>query len=72
MTIQEMQRDRLKQLLIAESRVLVNQSYTIGDRVYVRPDLEKIQQEINALINAGVSLDDEPVGRRQTRAVFID
>lgn len=74
MTIKEMQRERLKLYLEAEKKILLNQSYTIGNRTYTRADLEDVRKVIDDLIDSGVTLEDEPnyVNGRTRRVVFID
>lgn len=66
MTVKELMRRRLEKLLEAEEQILINQSYKIGDREYVRADLDKVRKAIDDLIAAGVTLEDEspPVMRR--------
>ena len=74
MTIKEVQRERLKKYLAAEEAILLNQSYTIGNRVFTRADLDVVRKMISDLIDDGVTLDDdEKTNRgRQKRVVFID
>ena len=72
MTYRELQRERLKNLLEAEQKILINQSYSIGDREYVRPDLEKVQKKISDLMALGVTLEDEKAIGNQKRVVFVD
>ena len=74
MTIKELQRQRLRDYLECERRILANQSYTIGNRVFTMTDLDQVRAEINSLIADGVTLDDdEKTNRgRQKRVVFID
>ena len=75
MTYKELQRERLKKYLDCEERILLNQSYTIGNRVFTMTDLEEVRKVISALLDSGVTLeDDDQTSKRggQTRAVFID
>ena len=68
MTRREVQEKRLAMYLEAEEKILLNQSYTVGNRTYVRADLGKIQSAIaeleEALSAAGA--------RRRKHAVFVD
>ena len=72
MTYKELQRERLKSLLDAEQKILINQSYKVGEREFVRPELEKVQNAIKSLLLAGVTLEDEPVANNQARVVFVE
>ena len=73
MTIKEIQKQRLADLLIAEKKILLSQSYKVGEREFVRPELYQVRSEINELLLAGVSLDDNEVKvGRQKRVVFVD
>lgn len=72
MTYKEIQRRRLRQYLIAEEKVLLNQSYQIGERSYTRADLAEIRKMINSLLESGVTLEDEGNKKsRVKRAEFI-
>ena len=73
MTILQVQRERLKLYLEAEKKILVNQSFQIGSRVYHRADLEEVRKVIADLIDSGVTLEDEKtVNGRSRRIVFIE
>lgn len=74
MTIKELQRERLKNYLECEKKILINQAYQIGGRVFTRADLEEVRKVISDLIESGVTLDDEPpqVNGRARRIVFIE
>lgn len=73
-TIKQVQRQRLQQLLDCEQAILQGaQSYKIGNREITRANLKTVQDEISALIDGGITLEDEPlVNGRYKRAVFID
>lgn len=71
MTVQEFQRERLRRLLEAEEKILLNQSYKIGNHEYVRADLDKVRKAIDDLTDSGVTLEDEPfVNGRVKKFVF--
>ena len=75
MTYKELQRERLKKYLECEEKILLGQEYQIGSRRFVRADLEEVRKVISALLDSGVTLeDDDQTSKRggQTRAVFID
>lgn len=75
MTYRQLQRERLKKYLEAEEAILLNQEYTIGQRTYRRADLDIVRKMINALLDSGVTLEDDDFSiyeGRQARAVFID
>lgn len=75
MTLKEIQRRRLKQYLEAEEKILLNQEYQIGQRVFRRADLSEVRKVISDLIDSGVTLEDDDTSLnrgRQKRAVFID
>jgi hypothetical protein len=62
---------RLAEYKVAESAILMNQSYTIKDRTFTRTDLaevlkaiDELQQQINGMENAG--------NVRTRRVVFRD
>lgn len=59
MTISELQRKRLHQLLEAEQRILINKSYKVGNHEFVREDLDKVRKVIQDLLDEGVTLEDE-------------
>lgn len=59
MTISELQRERLHQLLEAEKKILINKSYKVGNREFVREDLDKVRKAIQDLLDEGVTLEDE-------------
>ena len=61
---------RLKQYLLAEEKILLGQSYTIGDRILTRANLKEVRAAIEDLL---VELAVADAGRGRTkRAVFID
>ena len=75
MTYRELQRERLKKYLAAEEAILLNQEYSIGSRTYRRTDLAEVRKMISALLESGVTLEDEDNSIKfckQKRAVFID
>lgn len=76
MTIKEILRERLKLYLECEKKILLNQSYTIGNRIFRRADLEDVRKVIDDLIDSGVTLEDDETARlvngRSRRVVFID
>lgn len=74
MTVKELQRERLRKYLEAETAILINQSYVIGSRQYTRADLEEVRKVIQSLIDSGVTLDDDDKfsGNGMARAIFID
>lgn len=59
MTIQEVQRERLRRLLDAEQKILLNKSYKVGNHEFVREDLDKVRKAIQDLLDEGVTLEDE-------------
>lgn len=59
MTISELQRERLHQLLEAEKKILINKSYKVGNHEFVREDLDKVRKAIQDLLDEGVTLEDE-------------
>ena len=61
MTIKEMQRERLRRLLEAEEKILLNQSYKVGNHEFTRADLDKVRAGIEDLLEEGVTLEDEPL-----------
>ena len=73
MTYKEIQRERLRQYLLAEEKILLNQSYKIGDREYTRADLDAVRKMIDSLLASGVTLDDggKSTGRVK-RAIFVE
>ncbi len=73
MTVKELQRERLKKYLACEEAILINQSYQIGDRTYNRADISEIRRVIQALLDSGVTLDDDDkfTGNGMARAVFV-
>jgi|GEM_PF-1398350 len=75
MTYKELQRERLKKYIAAEEAILLNQEYTIGQRNFRRADLEDVRKVIQALLDSGVTLEDDDMSiyeGRQARTVFID
>ena len=75
MTYKQLQCERLKQYLAAEEAILINQEYQIGSRTYRRADLSEVRRVIQALLDSGVTLEDDDLSiyeGRQARAVFID
>ena len=59
---------RLAMYLEAEEKILLNQSYTVGNRTYVRTDLKTVRAVIAELEEA---LTAEGA-RRRKHAVFLD
>jgi len=73
MIMRDVQRERLKQYLECEKKILINQSYSIGGRIYTRADLNTVRKVIQDLIDSGVTLEDEKtVNGRTRRVVFIE
>ena len=73
MTIKEMQRERLRQYLECERKILIDQEHRIGSRVFRRADLQEVRKVIADLIDSGVTLEDEKtVNGRSRRIVFIE
>ena len=75
MTMQELKNRRLKLYLECEEKILVNQSYKIGDREYTRADLEDVRKVISAHIDDGAVLDEAETGlklSRTKRVIFIE
>ena len=73
MTRQELLNKRLAQYLQAEEKILLNQSYTIGERTYNRADLDIVRKMIENLLEQGAQLDgEENQFSRAKRVVFID
>ena len=74
MTRQELLNKRLAQYLQAEEKILLNQSYTIGERTYNRADLDIVRKMIESLLEQGAQLDGEEEIQfsRAKRVVFID
>jgi len=73
MLVKDVQRERLKLYLECEKKILINQSYSIGGRVYTRADLNTVRKIIADLIDSGVTLEDEKaVNGRTRRVVFIE
>ena len=71
MTIAELQRERLRRLLEAEQKILLNQSYKVGNHEFVRPQLAKVRAAIDDLLESGVTLEDEELKNgRIKRIVF--
>ena len=69
----ELQRERLRQYVSAESAILRGQSYTLEGRSLTRADLSEVRSTIDALLAAGVTLDDDGYKPRRTmRAVFVE
>lgn len=67
--------ERLKQYLEAEQAILVSgQSYKIGNRTLTRGDLAEIRKQINSLISAGATVDDNKNSRvcRAKRVIMRD
>ena len=72
MTVKQIQRERLKMYLDCEAAILAGQEYQIGSRKMKRADLSEVRAMIEDLIDAGVTLEDEPIKNgRYRRAVFI-
>ncbi len=66
---------RLRQYLEAEKAILISgQSYKIGNRTLTRADLATIRKEINALVAAGATTDDNAPrrGRRTAQIILHD
>ena len=67
--------ERLKQYLEAEQAILVSgQSYKIGNRTLTRADIAEIRKQINSLISAGATVDDNKNSRvcRAKRVIMRD
>lgn len=64
----EIMESRLKLYLEAEAKILLNQSYTLGNRTYVRADLAKVRSAIQELQEA---LNSE-TNAKVKRAVPVD
>lgn len=67
--------ERLKQYLEAEQAILIGgQSYKIGNRTLTRADLAEIRKQINSLISAGATVDDNKNSRvcRAKRVIMRD
>jgi len=69
MTNQERLQRRLDLYLAAEEKILLNQSYTIGQRTYTRANLKEVQDMIASLSEL---LEDVPAASRIKHAVIID
>ncbi len=73
MFMKDVQRERLKNYLECERKILINQSFQIGGRVYTRADLNIVRKIIQDLIDSGVTLEDEKnINGRSRRITFID
>lgn len=73
MTYKEMLNRRLRLYLECEEKILINQSYQIGDKVYTRADLEQVRKAIEGLLEAGAEIDGESIElSKPKRVVFID
>lgn len=71
MTIREVQRERLRRLLEAEQRILLNQSYKVGNHEFVRADLDKVRAAIEDLLDEGVTLEDEPLKNGRVKHIVF-
>lgn len=60
MTLQELKNARLKRYLECEEKILLNQSYKVGNHEYTRADLEAVRKVIEALLEDGAYLEEEP------------
>lgn len=70
MELKEILMRRLRLYLEAEEKILLGQSYTIGDRVLTRANLKEVRAEIDDLL---VELNAADAARGRTkRAVFIE
>ena len=69
MTHKEMQKQRLErrleQYLLAEEKILLNQSYQIGDRTFTRADLDTVYNAIKSLTARIEELEND--GGRNSR-----
>ena len=75
MDLKTIQRERLRQYLECEEKILLGQEYVIGSRTFRRADLETVRKVIANLIDSGVTLEDNDnsLNRgRQKRVVFVD
>ena len=72
--MQKLKNERLRRYLEAEEAVLLNQSYTMKNRVFTRADLDTIRKVIQDLIDDGATIDDEEVLNKgkTKRVVFFD
>lgn len=71
MTLQELKNTRLKRYLECEEKILLNQSYKVGNHEYTRADLEAVRKVIEALLEDGAYLDEEPLKNgRVKRLIF--
>ena len=72
--MQRIKNERLRKYLEAEEAVLLNQSYTIRNRVFTRADLDTIRKVIKDLIDDGATINDEEVLNKgkTKRVVFFD
>ena len=71
MTMQEVQRERLRRLLEAEQRILINKSYKVGNHEFVREDLDKVRKAIQDLLDEGVTLEDEPLKNGRVKKIVF-
>lgn len=71
MTISELQRERLRQLLEAEQKILLNQSYKVGNHEFVRTDLDKVRKAIQDLLDEGVTLEDEQLKNGRVKHIVF-
>ena len=61
MTLQELKNARLKKYLECEERILLNQSYKIGNHEFTRADLDVVRKMIENLLEDGAVLDEDEV-----------
>lgn len=71
MTLQEVQRERLRRLLEAEQKILINKSYKVGNHEFVREDLDKVHAAIEDLLAEGVTLEDEPLKNGRVKHIVF-
>lgn len=71
MTLQEVQRERLRRLLEAEQKILINKSYKVGNHEFVREDLDKVRAAIEDLLAEGVTLEDEPLKNGRVKHIVF-
>ncbi len=71
MTVKEFQRERLRRLLDAEQKILLNKSYKVGNHEFVREDLDKVRRAIDDLLAEGVTLEDEPLKNGRVKHIVL-
>ena len=71
MTVREFQRERLRRLLDAEEKILLNKSYKVGNHEFVREDLDKVRRAIDDLLAEGVTLEDESLKNGRVKHIVF-